>query len=95
MPIFKDDPRHTILFEQFRKSGKLSKKQMEKAMENALVYFTEHGYPPYDSFDVYLNSLIKTFEGILSPEQVILFAAEAIEKEQNLNDAAKTERRPN
>ena len=56
MTLFNEDPRHTILLDQLQKSGKLSKEQVAKAMSNTLAYFTEHGYPPYDSFDVYLNS---------------------------------------
>jgi len=81
MVIFKDDLRHNILIEELMKSGKLTQEQVDMAMSNALIYFSEHGYPPYDSFDVYLNSFIKTFEGILTPDEVIVMAAKAIENE--------------
>ena len=83
MLILKDDPRHSILIDDLKKDGKLTQEQVEKAMSNALIYFTEHGYPPYDSFDIYLNSFIKTFEGIYTPEEVIILAAKAIENAEN------------
>ena len=79
MTLLNDDPRHTVLFDVLQENGTLSKEQVEKAKANALAYFAENGYPPYSSFELHLNSYIKIFEGIFTPEQVIVLASKAIE----------------
>jgi hypothetical protein len=80
MTISMSDPRLAVLENELKTGNLLTKKQIKKAMNNALVYFTVYGFPPYKTFELWLNSYLAVFEGIFTKEQTILLLEKSIAK---------------